>query len=126
MQGPDTDRKAVDEIRQAVQREDETTVRVLNYRKNGEPFWNMFTIAPMADAGGKNRFFIGIQAGHSHRICLKQDDTYGGSALRHCVTCTEAVLATRGCSTAKRHCIPLHKMILMERAALSNCMTQWC
>lgn len=61
LQGPDTDRKAVDEIRQAVQREDETTVRVLNYRKNGEPFWNMFTIAPMADAGGKNRFFIGIQ-----------------------------------------------------------------
>lgn len=61
LQGPDTDRKAVDEIRQAVQQEDETTVRVLNYRKNGEPFWNMFTIAPMADAGGKNRFFIGIQ-----------------------------------------------------------------
>ena len=41
--------------------EAETTVRLLNYRKNGEPFWNMFTIAPMADADGKNRFFIGIQ-----------------------------------------------------------------
>ena len=51
----------MDEIRQAVQQEAETTVRLLNYRKNGEPFWNMFTIAPMADAGGKNRFFIGIQ-----------------------------------------------------------------
>ena len=61
LQGPETDRKAVDEIRQAVQQEAETTVRLLNYRKNGEPFWNMFTIAPMADAGGKNRFFIGIQ-----------------------------------------------------------------
>ena len=51
----------MDEIRQAVKSEAETTVRLLNYRKNGEPFWNMFTIAPMADADGKNRFFIGIQ-----------------------------------------------------------------
>lgn len=61
LQGPDTDRKAVDEIRRAVKGEAETTVRLLNYRKNGEPFWNMFTIAPMADADGRNRFFIGIQ-----------------------------------------------------------------
>lgn len=51
----------MDEIRDAVKKEAETTVRLLNYRKNGEPFWNMFTIAPMADAGGNNRFFIGIQ-----------------------------------------------------------------
>ena len=60
-QGPATDRKEVDEIRIAVQKELETTVRLLNYRKNGEPFWNMFTIAPMSDSAGNNRFFIGIQ-----------------------------------------------------------------
>ena len=38
-------------------------MRILNYRKNGQPFWNMLTIAPMADVGGTSRFFIGVQVG---------------------------------------------------------------
>ena len=36
-------------------------MRILNYRKGGEPFWNMLTIAPMADVDGTSRFFIGVQ-----------------------------------------------------------------
>ena len=36
-------------------------MRLLNYKKDGTPFWNMFTVAPMADIDGQNRFFIGIQ-----------------------------------------------------------------
>lgn len=38
-------------------------MRILNYRKSGQPFWNMLTIAPMADVDGTSRFFIGVQVG---------------------------------------------------------------
>ena len=43
-------------------------MRILNYRKGGEPFWNMLTIAPMADVDGTSRFFIGVQV----RSCLSR------------------------------------------------------
>ena len=61
LQGPDTDPKAIQIIREAVKTGSEATVRILNYRKGGEPFWNMLTIAPMADVDGTSRFFIGVQ-----------------------------------------------------------------
>lgn len=38
-------------------------MRILNYRKDGTPFWNLLTVAPMADVAGTARFFIGVQVG---------------------------------------------------------------
>ncbi len=49
------------EIREAVKTGTETSVRLLNYKKNGQPFWNLFTLAPMADVDGNLRFIIGVQ-----------------------------------------------------------------
>jgi hypothetical protein len=48
-------------IRVAIREGSEITVRILNYRKNGQPFWNMFTLAPMRDQQGEVRFFVGVQ-----------------------------------------------------------------
>ena len=61
LQGPRTDARAVREIRRAVDEGEECTVRLLNYTKQGKPFWNMFTLAPVRDETGKIRFFAGIQ-----------------------------------------------------------------
>jgi len=61
LQGPGTDRRAVYEIRKAIDAEVECTVRLLNYTKSGEPFWNMFTLAPLRDSEGKIQFFVGVQ-----------------------------------------------------------------
>jgi PAS domain S-box-containing protein len=61
LQGPRTDARAVREIRRAVDEGNECTVRLLNYTKQGKPFWNMFTLAPVRDETGKIRFFAGIQ-----------------------------------------------------------------
>ena len=60
-QGPGTDQAVVAQIRDAVKAGDELTVRLLNYRRDGSPFWNMFTLAPMRDADGTIRFFVGVQ-----------------------------------------------------------------
>ena len=61
LQGADTDEQAVKDIRHAIQEASETTVRLLNYKKSGQAFWNMFTLAPMADVDGTARFLIGVQ-----------------------------------------------------------------
>jgi len=61
LQGPQTDARAVQEIRDAIRTAGECTVRLLNYRKDGSAFWNMFSIAPVFDNNGSVRFFVGVQ-----------------------------------------------------------------
>jgi len=39
LQGPETDKRAVQEIRRAIDNASECTVRLLNYTKTGQPFW---------------------------------------------------------------------------------------
>lgn len=62
MQGPDTDAAAVREIRTAVQDGRACTVELLNYRKDGLPFWNRLSITPIHDADGEVTHFIGVQS----------------------------------------------------------------
>lgn len=61
LQGPGTDQKTVQDIRDAIREGRELTVRILNYTRSGKPFWNMFTLAPMRDSYGQTRFFVGVQ-----------------------------------------------------------------
>eukprot|EP00775_Hariotina_reticulata_P006771 gene6771-6988_t len=61
LQGPGTDPKTVQQIRDAIRSGEEITVRILNYKRSGAPFWNMFTLAPMKDSDDTIRFFVGVQ-----------------------------------------------------------------
>ena len=60
-QGPGTDPGTVQTIRDAIKSGDEITVRILNYKRSGTPFWNMFTLAPMKDSDDTIRFLVGVQ-----------------------------------------------------------------
>lgn len=61
LQGKHTDRKTVETLKAAIKEGKEITVRLLNYKKNGMPFWNMLTVAPIKDALGAPRFLVGVQ-----------------------------------------------------------------
>ncbi len=62
LQGPDTDRSTVDELRTAIREERPVTVELLNYRKDGSSFWNRLSVTPVCDADGKTTHFIGVQS----------------------------------------------------------------
>ena len=62
LQGPKTDNKTKEEIRQAIRGEKACTVEILNYCKNGSTFWNRLSITPVRDERGKVTNFIGIQS----------------------------------------------------------------
>jgi PAS domain S-box-containing protein len=49
------------EIREAMREERQISVLILNYRKDGQPFWNAFTLAPIKDSSGIVEYYIGIQ-----------------------------------------------------------------
>ena len=62
LQGEDTDPSAIEEIRRAVKEKQECIVEILNYRKNGEPFWNRLSITPIRNHTGIVTHFVGIQS----------------------------------------------------------------
>jgi sigma-B regulation protein RsbU (phosphoserine phosphatase) len=62
LQGEGTDPAAAEEIRRAIKEKRECVVEILNYRKNGEPFWNRLSITPVRDDAGDVTHFIGIQS----------------------------------------------------------------
>jgi len=62
LQGADTDPEAVEVIRKALREGVACTVQILNYRKDGTPFWNRLSITPVRDADGEVTHHIGIQS----------------------------------------------------------------
>nr|AML76648.1 putative LOV domain-containing protein [Lupinus polyphyllus] len=61
LQGPDTDQNEVEKIRDATRNGKTYCGRLLNYKKNGTPFWNLLTITPIKDDNGNTIKFIGMQ-----------------------------------------------------------------
>ena len=61
LQGPDTDPKAVDRIRQGIEKGEDTTVVLLNYRVDGTTFWNQFFVAALRDGEGAIVNYLGVQ-----------------------------------------------------------------
>ena len=61
LQGSETDPKAVEAIRQAIAEEREITVDILNYMKDGTPFWNRLRIRPLRDETGTLLYYVGAQ-----------------------------------------------------------------
>jgi len=67
LQGPGTDPETVDEIGEAIANEEEATVEIRNYRRDGTPFWNELTVAPIYDEEGELAHYVGFQNDISER-----------------------------------------------------------
>ena len=61
LQGPDTDAAAVARLRKALHEGREIAVELLNYRKDGTPFWNGVFVSPVTDAAGEVIYYFGSQ-----------------------------------------------------------------
>lgn len=72
LQGPGTDQGAVEVIRRALAERLGCVVELLNYRKDGTPFWNRLSITPVADAAGEVTHFIGVQSDTTARRLAEQ------------------------------------------------------
>ncbi|RQG98558.1 bacterio-opsin activator domain-containing protein [Natrarchaeobius oligotrophus] len=61
LQGEESNEDAIAEMRAAVDEERPVTVEVTNYRKDGTPFWNEVTIAPVRNERGEVTNYVGFQ-----------------------------------------------------------------
>ncbi len=61
LQGNDRDQEGIEQIRQAMRENKSVTVTLRNYRKDGELFYNRFSIRPLFDREGRVIYYLGIQ-----------------------------------------------------------------
>jgi PAS domain S-box-containing protein len=61
LQGPETDPRTVDRIRKGIEKGEDTTVVLLNYRNDGSTFWNQFFVAALRDGDGNVVNYLGVQ-----------------------------------------------------------------
>ncbi|KQM18032.1 histidine kinase [Sphingomonas sp. Leaf24] len=61
LQGPDTDAETIAEIGEAIRERRETSVEILNYKKNGSAFWNALFVSPVLDGDGELRYYFASQ-----------------------------------------------------------------
>ncbi len=70
--GKDGDQPGLEEIRRAVREKREGSAVLLNYRKDGTPFWNELQVFPVRDDFGTVTHFVGIQNDISGRVAAEE------------------------------------------------------
>ena len=61
LQGPETDKNDIKQIKLALKLKKRITIDILNYKKNGQKFWNRLRIIPIFDKKKKLIYFAGEQ-----------------------------------------------------------------
>ena len=83
LQGEGTDPETVSELSAAVADRRAVTVELLNYRKDGTPFWNRLDVVPVADEEGTVTHMLGLQRDVTERKEREQRLAVLDRLLRH-------------------------------------------
>jgi PAS domain S-box-containing protein len=67
LQGPETNRDSIADVRDGIAERREVATEVLNYRKDGSTFWNALFVSPVFDDRGELVYFFGSQLDVSRR-----------------------------------------------------------
>ena len=68
LQGRDTDPASIRAIREAVEAKRDISLDILNYHKDGTPFWNALYLSPVTTASGELQFFFASQMDITDRV----------------------------------------------------------
>ncbi len=68
LQGDEHDQPGLTLIREAIAQQRRTVAVIRNFRKDGSPFWNEFTLSPIRNHEGTLTHFVGIQSDVTERI----------------------------------------------------------
>ncbi|CAI0386756.1 unnamed protein product [Linum tenue] len=108
-QGHNTCRRSVMEIREAIREEREVEINLLNYRKDGTPFWMLFRMTPVFGKDeGRVIHFVAVQVpilprrqrrGNGERFC---DGIWSNSCRRE--VCSSSSVELAGVSEADSGC----------------------
>ncbi len=73
LQGSETNQESIEQIRRALSEEAPCRVELLNYRKDGTPFWNQLSLAPLKNSFGHVTHYVGVQMETTEKKMLEQE-----------------------------------------------------
>lgn len=79
LQGENTDADEVAKLRNAIKKQQSVTVELLNYKKDGTPFWNNLSVDCLHMDDEDKSYFIGVQKDVSYR--REVEESYERSLL---------------------------------------------
>lgn len=74
-QGPKTNRNELRRLKKSIRKWERCEIEIINYKKNGEEFWNNIAISPVADSTGCYTHWIAIERDITIRKKKDQDIT---------------------------------------------------
>jgi PAS domain S-box-containing protein len=83
LQGENTDEATVDTLRHAIDDGEPASVEILNYRRDGTPFWNRLEIVPIRDESGELTHYLGLQRDTTEQVRNEQRLAVLDRILRH-------------------------------------------
>ncbi|ELY95680.1 HTR-like protein [Natrialba hulunbeirensis JCM 10989] len=83
LQGPLTAESTVETVREGIANAEPVDVDILNYRRDGTPFWNNLQITPVFDDDGSVSYFVGFQTDVTARIEYERRIAVLHRILRH-------------------------------------------
>ena len=89
LQGPQTDRREVERLRQAIDHGRDAEVLLRNYTKDGRPFWNELRVMAIHDGEGRLSHFFALQNDVTARIESQQQIARSEAQLRRVLNATQ-------------------------------------
>ncbi|GAB7013148.1 PAS domain-containing protein [Halolamina salina] len=83
LQGENTDQSTVDRLRAAIDAGEPASEDLLNYRRDGTPFWNRLDLVPIHDDDGELSYYLGLQRDITEQIQNEQRLAVLDRILRH-------------------------------------------
>lgn len=78
LQGPETDRAALDRIQKALRQQKPIREEIINYDQAGQAYWIQLDIAPVVDPSGKTTHFVAVQrdvTGEKNEETIRDQET---------------------------------------------------
>lgn len=92
LQGPKSDRKQLDRLREAMKMQQWIRIEVINYKKSGEEFWGEIDIVPVLDKRGRATHFVAVQRDITERKHRDLELDKTTRALHMLKRCNEALM----------------------------------
>ncbi len=92
LQGENSDQEAIDAMREAVDEGEPVSVELLNYRTDGEPFWNRVDLAPVHGPEGEVTNFVGFQTDITNRKQAEMEAKHRKAELEHLLVRIDGLL----------------------------------
>lgn len=118
LQGPRTDPRAVARIREGLRSQDVVIVELINYRKDGTPFWNALHLGPIYHPNGELLYYFGSQWDVTEVITARADERHAREMARelsHRMKNMFSVISSIVNITGKMRGVPVEAREIIDR-----------